>query len=201
MMDKKLYANFCQDIMIGRNKEERLGPGMRAYKMDSNPGMRKFARLGTVSCCDYLWVEEERVFLIEETELSKTIRSIEDEYVSLNKDKHLRRKFVNKRIMLENCLKVYGSMLVLCRLGEWPESKPLTFILLISEEKGAERAVRYWDPDGKLAIHIKNALCGEPGNQSPIEGHLKGGQLVSEVLVMTASALRKKLSDCVSTCS
>lgn len=201
-MNKNLYADYCQDIMVGSNKEERLGPGMRAYKMDGIPDMRsEKAQLGSVSCCDYLWVEDDRIFLIEETELSKTITSIEREYFSLNDDEHLRSKFVRKRIKDENCLKVYGSMLVLCRMGEWPENKPLTFILLISGEIGAERVVRRWDPNGDLEKDIKNALLNDSGTQSSIEGNLMGGKLVSDVLVMTATELRKKLSGRVSACS
>ena len=81
--------------------------------------MRSAAGLGTCECCDYVTVSKDNqsVVLIEETNLESVrriefrrkhmITSEEDDQVELLYDQVLR----------ENRLKLYGSMLILCRLS------------------------------------------------------------------------------------
>ena len=62
-----------------------------------------------------MFVKTNIVVLIEETQLMRTIERLKGEYHYLQSDHHT--EFVNKYIRQENKLKVYGSMLVLCRLA------------------------------------------------------------------------------------
>ena len=162
---------------------------------DGNPGMRGLAKLGgALACCDYLWVDENEHILIEETELGETVACVSEEYNTLKCDMEVRRKFVQERVKRENCLKVYGAFLALCRLKQWEDNTRRVFWLVVSGELGAARALRYWDPEDELESEIKKALMGERKWQSPIAGQLMGAGLVVDVQVMTADEFRKKLS-------
>ncbi|MYG40242.1 MAG: hypothetical protein F4201_05435 [Nitrospira sp. SB0677_bin_15] len=99
----------------------------RAYRMDGNspqPDMRKDAGLGTCACCDYFVTNNDSVFLIEETQLLKSIKRWKREVQYLNDNDQ--KNFVDEKVKTENCLKVYGSLLVLARLmNKFPEIKNL----------------------------------------------------------------------------
>ena len=75
--------------------------------------MRKDAGLGTCNCCDYFTIGDSVTVLIEETRLIAQIRNLNNKYHYLSDPS--RRKFIREQIRNENRLKVYGSMLVLCR--------------------------------------------------------------------------------------
>ena len=77
--------------------------------------MRTYVGLGSCNCCDYFFVNENKVFLIEETCLEKTIETIREKHSYLNDDD--KEDFVVTSIRQENYVKVYGSLLVLCRLA------------------------------------------------------------------------------------
>ena len=99
---------------------ESAGGDFKAYRMDSTTegsNMRSDAELGTCECCDYVTVsrDNQSVFLIEETNLEYTIYKLRQEYGYLEEaDKN---EFFYDKICDENRLKLYGSMLVLCRLS------------------------------------------------------------------------------------
>ena len=99
---------------------ESIGGSLKAYRMDSTtkvPDMRRAAGLETCNCCDFVTVSKDNqsVFLIEETNLEHTIYRFNQEYDYLEEaDKN---KFFYEKIRDENRLKLYGSMLVLCRLS------------------------------------------------------------------------------------
>ena len=190
---KSPFADFCEDITVGRENES-LGEGLRAYRMDGmRDGMRKRAGLGdSLNCCDYLWADDGGFIIIEMTELWETVRNVEQEYSDLEESG--RKKFVRRRILHENCLKAYGAMLVLCRLGQWGEYERRMFRLVVSGDTGGVKAFRHWDPEDQLGEDIRDALLGDPRNQDPpIQGALTGAWLVSEVKVMTADELRNEL--------
>ncbi len=98
---------------------ESLGDKHRAYRMDGNrpkPDMRRDAGLGTCNCCDYfMFAKDDIVVLIEETQLMRTIERLKSKYRYLQSSHQT--EFVYNYIREENKLKVYGSMLVLCRLA------------------------------------------------------------------------------------
>ena len=99
---------------------ESAGGGVKAYRMDSTtevPDMRRAAGLGTCNCCDFVTVsrDNQSVFIIEETNLEYTIYKFKQKYDYLEEaDKN---KIFYDKIRDENRLKLYGSMLVLCRLS------------------------------------------------------------------------------------
>lgn len=98
----------------------RSASDFKAYRMDSTvrtPDMRRAAKLGTCECCDYVTVSNDKqsVILIEETSLEGTITNFKKKYDYLSKDDQ--NKLLYDEILKENRLKMYGSMLVLCRLS------------------------------------------------------------------------------------
>lgn len=107
-------ADFLEPIKVAGTP---LAESCKGYLMDGTsprPDMRKTVGLGTCNCCDYLTIKDDTVVLIEETQLMEMIKNLKSEYQYLSEDD--KSKFVDKCILQENKLKVYGSMLVLCRL-------------------------------------------------------------------------------------
>ncbi len=110
------FDQFLEPIKVAG---ESLGDIHQAYRMDGNspkPDMRRDAGLGTCNCCDYfMFAEDHIVVLIEETRLLEQVENLKIQYDYLEDND--KEKFVKKYIRQENKLKVYGSMLVLCRLA------------------------------------------------------------------------------------
>ena len=99
---------------------ESVGGVFKAYRMDSTKkgfSMRDDAGLGTCECCDYVTVSKDNqsVVLIEETDLERTIIGLQEKYYYLQKNHQ--DKLIYEEVLRENRLKLYGSMLVLCRLS------------------------------------------------------------------------------------
>lgn len=95
-----------------------LGREFQAYRMDGtevNRQMRIDAGLGTCICCDYFLLDNDSIVLIEETQLIETIINLKKKFSCLKKlDQDW---IIEKLVKKENQVKVYGSMLVLCRLA------------------------------------------------------------------------------------
>lgn len=108
--------NFLEIARAGR---EALEPARVVYRMDDTSpffNMRKSAGLGTCNCCDYFtFGNAGTIILIEETELARQIADLKNRYLGLNSEE--RNKQIRQIIKQENRLKVYGSLLVLCRLA------------------------------------------------------------------------------------
>ncbi len=101
---------------------ESICGSLKAYRMDNTiatgvPDMRSAAGLGTCECCDYVTVSKDNqsVVLIEETDLERTIIGLQEKYYYLQKNHQ--DKLIYEEVLRENRLKLYGSMLVLCRLS------------------------------------------------------------------------------------
>ena len=99
---------------------EPIGDGFKAYRMDSTVrarDMRRAAKIGTCECCDYVTVSKDKqsVILIEETKLEGTIAAFKQKYAYLNDDDQI--DLLYDEVLKEHRLKLYGSMLVLCRLS------------------------------------------------------------------------------------
>lgn len=99
---------------------ESVGGVFKAYRMDSTtevPDMRLAAGLGPCECCDYVTVSKDKqsIVFIEETDLEITIINFLKKYHYLN-DNHQTELFYDKFVR-EHRLKLYASMLVLCRLS------------------------------------------------------------------------------------
>lgn len=89
-----------------------------AYRMDDTSeqsDMRKDVGLKPCNCCDYFLISNGVIVLIEETQLLRGIKNLEKKYNYLSGA--TKKRFIKKKILQENRLKAYGSMLVLCRLA------------------------------------------------------------------------------------
>lgn len=155
-----------------------------AYRMDGNDKikpMATYADLGTPSCCDYLYIDNNKTVLIEDTHLGKQIENFKLELKTFT-EKEL---FVKKLLKQENCLKVYGALLILCRLSEKHKNiskelkgKEFSFWFVINDEE---------DIKAMDNMEIVDFL------ETALKGTLRGAKLVRETKVLFLSELRKKL--------
>lgn len=179
-------ADFLEPIKIAGTP---LAESCKGYLMDGTsprPDMRKTVGLGTCNCCDYLTIKDDTVVLIEETQLMEMIKNLKSEYQYLSEDD--KSKFVDKCILQENKLKVYGSMLVLCRLdtacndAKILRKKRYDFWLVVSGP--------YKKQDYRFFHYLKNRLL-----------FLKSamGKMMNAVEVIPADELATKLAANAST--
>ena len=138
-----------------------LGDKYQAYRIDGNspqPDMRKDAGLGPCNSCDYFIFNNDLLIFIEETQLIWQIKDLKDEFGYLNCNQQT--DFINKYIRNENKLKVYGSMLVLCRLSA--QCKNL-FDLLNNKKYSLWLIVSGMDKeeDARLFDHFKDKLLDD----------------------------------------
>ena len=140
--------------------------GVDAYRMDDKDNdkdedMREFSGLAEVSCCDYVLVKKDYVALIEDTYLQGKVNELAGECHALIEDTYLQGKvnefagecrgldpdkvsgYILKYLRVENTLKFYGAMLVLCRLSakfpsvrEALDGKPYKFWVVATSGKG-----------------------------------------------------------------
>ena len=160
----------------------------KAYRMDSTKegsNMRDDAGLGTCECCDYVTISKDNqsVFLIEETNLDYTIYNFKQDYDYLEEADE--NELLYEKIRDENRLKLYGSMLVLCRLSNsqddvksfLPENK-LQFWLVITSTDS---------PDFVLLDHLRDRLRDFLKTTLPKE-------MMNVVNVIPSTKLAEKLS-------
>ena len=181
--------------MLGRFLEEiriagiSLGKEYQAYRMDGTapkPDMRKEAGLGMCDCCDYFTTQGDTVILIEETELVRRYQHYySQEYVAIPESK--RADFVYEKIREKNRLKVYGSLLVLCRLAaryrlapRSLQAKKYTFLLVISDMDRNQ--------DKVVADHLQAKLRNDLGG-------LLRGNLIDDLQVGPPNLIKSKLSN------
>lgn len=180
-------ADFLEPITVAGKP---LAEGCKGYRMDGTsprPDMRKTVGLGTCNCCDYLAIKDDTVVLIEETQLMEMVKNLKSEYQYLSEDD--KNKFVDKCILQENKLKVYGSMLVLCRLdavyndAKILRKKRYDFWLVVSDQ--------YKKKNSRLFSNLKNRLLG----------YLRSslGKMMIAVEVIPADELAAKLAANAST--
>lgn len=159
-------AQLLTNIMV---KKSALDSSLKAYCMDGedfldkSKDMRKIAGLGACHCCDYFYPLDNDIILIEETQLSAQKKLLEKSYSS---DKSIISNavadIIDARIRYENCLKVYGSIIILYRLksmcatvDSMIQEKTYKFFLVVSDYKRAER--KSYD---RVASRIKGTLLG-----------------------------------------
>ena len=188
-------ASFLQQVEVGGR---RLDPVCHAYRMDDTEpqsNMRASAGLGTCNCCDYFTFRDSTLVLIEETRLPWQAKNLRDEFAEdIQKDvaklKGHEWEGVNRRVLRhlrqENKLKVYGSLLVLCRLAKVVDrgvgaealSKPASFWLVYSESTNGEDMIFFDDLSKQLGSDLRSALTGG---------------VVSEVKILPADSLAARL--------
>ena len=162
---------FLEPIVIAGSPLENH----RAYRMDGTspkPDMRQEAKLGTCDCCDYFkFDDDDTIVLIEETQLMKKIKDLKSKYHYLE-DNH-QTEFVREHIRDENKLKVYGAMLVLCRLAAVCENvkdllqtrngklKKYKFWLVASGMETEEATMMFDHLKGQLRKELRSTLRGK----------------------------------------
>ena len=159
-----------------------------AFGMDGEsremPDMREYVELGKCNSCDYFLPADDSIILIEETQLLRGIAGLKTQYGYLNERDQ--EKHVNRRIREENRLKVYGSLLVLCRLRnkcdrarQMIDGKRYKFWLVVSDSD-VDEIERFMDS-------LRENLYAE------LRGVLSK-KVVDEVYVLPANLLTKKLT-------
>ena len=163
-------------------------PDCRAYRMDgTSPDMRKEAGLGTCNCCDYITFDGTgRAILIEETQLVRQVKRLERAYRDLSLPPNEVREHVLRSVKDENRLKVYGSLLVLCRLSrrltDSAEVQALVgrtdFWLVVSDTLDGDGARVLDNVRGELFRDLRSVLTGA---------------VVGDVQIVMASELGRRL--------
>lgn len=188
-------GSFLQRVEVGGSP---LDPTCLAYRMDDNEpqsNMRTTAGLGTCNCCDYFTFRDATLVLIEETRLPWQIKDLRNEFAQeIHKDveelgereRHSVGRRVLRHLRQENKLKVYGSLLVLCRLATVVDdsaeanalSRPTSFWLVYSDSASADDLIFFDSLRGQLYHDLRSALTGA---------------VVSEVEILPAQSLATRL--------
>ena len=164
-----------------------LGDGYQAYRMDghSRPDMRIDVGLGTCNCCDYFLSGSNTVVLIEDTRLIDSMQSYKERYNYIP-DEHL-NQFVDEQVVQENKIKVYGSMLVLCRLAaKYPEARNM----LQPQEKKYE----FWLVTSDIDIETTEDMLQLDSKKDLLFNGLRSvltGKLLHNVAIIPSSDLLK----------
>ena len=172
-----------------------------AYRMDGSsenkPPMAKYAGLDSPSCCDYLYLKKNtrgKAILIEDTRMGKKLQRIRLKLEDLENEQKTNKIFRAKEILRqENCLKVYGTLLILCRLSKNRSHKTL------AEELAKHKFYDFWliinDEDDVKAIdneEIKGIIDFlKKKLRESLAGSLRGA--IKNVQILFADELTDKL--------
>ena len=157
-----------------------------AYRMDNGDGMPDMRgdcdNLQGCSCCDYFMIWGDSIILIEDGYLGSKVGDLREECAGIDKERE--DKYIITALRRENAVKVYGSLLMLCRLSmKCPHVKKMIY--------GKEH--RFW---------IVNKGSHPKGKSGDFDGR---GQTLSkslnpffgkeiEVNILTVSQLEKVLN-------
>ena len=194
MCDDLTLSDFKEKIQPA-GCEEALD--VEAYRMDTEPkdtnikNMGYYADLGTPYCCDYLYIKDNKAILIEDTQLAKHLKKEKTRFLKFNKEKQkkaqqmaidlpgstandyydpkVEKERIKSFLLKENCLKVYGALLILCRLAQKHEKianelkdKNFEFWFVINDEDDI-KAIDNLDVEPFLREELKNSLAGGIG--------------------------------------
>ncbi len=169
-----------------------------AYRIDADgtktPSMVEYAGLvknNKPFCCDYLYINEKQAVLIEDTHLGETAQNILKELTeekpgsAINNKK--KQKYIKQFIRKKYCLKVYGSLLILCRLMrkyadicEELDNKTFSFWLIINDIKNIP------------VIHSMDLI---PFLKKSLDDALKKKRLVAHIKIFVVTQLKEKLEN------
>lgn len=106
-------SKFKENITINISGHNEEVLKTYAYRIDGQPSMAKDAGLGTLCCCDYLYINNnQEAVLIEDTNLGEKVRELKAELKGL-KNISSEEKIIKRNLKQENYLKVYGAFIIL----------------------------------------------------------------------------------------
>lgn len=116
---KTLEMQACKEIAGIALPSNIIAYRMDWHRDDKHDDMRKMdgIDLGNCSCCDYFVIRDKYVTLVETTRLGCTVKRIEEECKCMQMPESEAKKYLHGEILRENVMKVYGSLLMLCRLS------------------------------------------------------------------------------------
>ena len=172
---------FFRPVEIAEQPMDEL----KAYQMDKpvngSPDMRRFVGLGECNCCDYFLPRGEVIILIEETQLSRQMQSLRNEYPYLHDND--KDDFFIKKIREEMRLKAYGSMLVLCRLAaRCPDAA----------EMFQGKKYVFWLVASSVVAEDKVAFDNLKDTLSPMLKGVLGKEIVDDTEVLPANILKDR---------
>lgn len=178
-------SKFLQPITLAGTRLQNH----HAYRMDDTsprPDMRKDVGLGTCNCCDYFLISDGTVVLIEETQLLQQIEDLKNEYHYLSGTDQT--EFIDEKILRENRLKAYGSMLILCRLAtvcrdakDLFGTKKYKFWLVVSDRYWPQQARFFRNWKGRFVDDLKSVLSGQIVDDVEIvPSHVFAGKLPTQ---------------------
>lgn len=194
-------------MILSQFREEcRYAEGFEVFRMDNSdedsgpPDMRKHVGLGECSCCDYFFVRGNKTFIIEETNLSATISKLEKQASNLS-EPH-RQKYVDDIIRWENYAKVYGSLLVLCRLSaqcseamQLIKNKKYDFWFVITDEEPAPASQTFDNFKDRISSQLKGVLSKKVVDKVKIIHNAQLSEMLSQhISYATDTALREPIS-------
>lgn len=137
--------------------------------------------MGSCHCCDYIFVDKDKVLLLEDSNLEKKKQDLEDKCLCFIQDEESRKKFLKKIIKDEQVLKAYAGLLLLCRLTSQDEeaknlmkTKKIHFWVIVNDATA---------PYSKALRNLKKTLKDSLG------------PLVSEVAVLNPEDAEQKLKE------
>ena len=154
-------------------KKSPISPSLQAYcldgddfKGDKSKDLRLVVGLGGCNCCDYFYPMDNYVMLIEEKQLFAKMDSIKASYGA-----NVNEEIIDQCIKQDLRLKVYGSLLVICRLksqcatvNNMVKDKPYKFYLIVSDDEdvrameGLDASLISDDMFGELFSDMKSTL-------------------------------------------
>ena len=174
---------FFQVIEIA---DDPISGGYEAYKMDEMHdkfGMKRFVGLKECNSSDYFLPYKNSIVLIEETRLSESIEVFKEEYDYLELENKI--DFAIKQTRNEMRLKVYGSMLILCRL---------TIKSDYARKMFQGKRFAFWLVSSNLTIEDARAFDNIHDDLlSALHGSI-GDEIIEDVQVISSDVLVTRLS-------
>ena len=144
-----------------------------AYRLDGTGkecNLRADAGANNCNCCDYFTFDKYgSLILIEDTRLRATIRTKKAEFHFLKDAPEERDQYIKHVIVMENVVKVYGSLFVLYKLLNmqissaspevFPSIELIQFWLVANDSK--RWAEKWWEHYSSM---IRNGLYGRLGH-------------------------------------
>lgn len=84
--------------------------------LDNGVSLKNQLMMDSFHCCDYIFVAEETIFLLEDSNLKAKKNDLQTNCLCLVNDEAIKEKLLRKIIKNEQILKAYAGLLLLCRL-------------------------------------------------------------------------------------